>query len=358
MASTVTLGQKDLAKIQQQYVLNSLIAKRLNTNIEFVGARTVRIYTVGTVPINDYDRTASANRYGTPQEVGDSVQELTMMKDRSFTGIIDKGNSRDQVINKAGKFLKTQVSEAVIPEMDAYAFQRLAKLGGTIVGTSTAITAANVIARLSAGRAKLLNMRVPVTGRTLYVSTVMFNALVDTDQFKNLDKLGSKAIINGQIGEIYGSPVVELPEDLIAAGVNFLWVHKDAASAPRKLDETNIHVNPPGISGNLVEGRNYYDTFVIGAKAGGVYVDVTTGSGVSVLAAPTIAPATGVISPASGATAQFTVDGTDPRFSASAVVGTAPTVTPGTVVKAYVWRNDTESATYYHSPVTAVTVTG
>lgn len=85
------------------------------------------------------------------------------------------------------------------------------------------------------------------------------------------------------------------------------------------------HIDPPGISGNLVEGRFYYDLFVYGHKADGVYVDVTTGGSVTVLAAPTIAKAGGAITAAEGATAYYTTDGTDPRYSLTAKAGTAPT---------------------------------
>ncbi len=356
MASTIVLGQKDRKKIENHYTTGSLVAARLNRNLEFVGAKAVRVYTVGTVDVNDYDRTASANRYGKPEEVGDTVQELVMSQDKSFTGIIDKGNSKDQVIDKAGRFLHVQTDEKMIPLMDTYCMKRLATLGGTIVGSGTAITAANVIARLNAGRTALKNKRVPETMRTLFVNTLVFNALVETDYFKNLDKLGAKAIAKGQVGEIFGSPVVELPDDVMPKGVNFVWVQRYAAAAPRKIEETKIHVDPPGISGNLVEGRTYYDCFVFGAKADGIYVDVTTGGGVTVLAMPTLAAATGAITAASGSTAKYTTDGSDPRYSVSAKVGTAPDVKAGDVVKAFAYREDTDAATYYNSPVAEVTV--
>ena len=56
-----------------------------------------------------------------------------------------------------------------------------------------------------------------------------------------------------------------------------------------------------------------------------MYVDVTTGGSVTVLAAPTIAKAGGAITAAEGATAYYTTDGTDPRYSLTAKAGTAPT---------------------------------
>ncbi|MBQ5755519.1 MAG: hypothetical protein IIV90_07590 [Oscillospiraceae bacterium] len=261
-------------KIQQKFARESLVDGRLSNNLDFVGARTVVVTTITPVIINDYKREGSANRYGEPKEVLDTKQELTMGRDRSFSGIIDKGNNMDQAINKAAKFLNVQVSEAMVPEMDKYKLGVLAKDG--VAGSETGVlTAENVIDRLSAARKALLNGNVPVKGRTWFVTSDVFDLLVKTDQFKSLQDLGSRALAKGQVGEIFGAPVVEVPEDIMPEGVNFILVHKDAACSPTKIAEGKVHVDPPGISGNLVEGRYYYDCFVFEAKKQGVYVDKT-----------------------------------------------------------------------------------
>ena len=49
-------------------------------------------------------------------------------------------------------------------------------------------------------------------------------------------------------------------------------VNKNAVTSPVKLSEYKIHDNPPGINGWLVEGRVYYDAFVLSNKEKGVYV--------------------------------------------------------------------------------------
>lgn len=74
--------------------------------------------------MNDYTSTG-ANRYGTPAELEDSVQELTLTKDRSFTFTIDKSNYQDTgMLKEAGAALQRQIDEVIIPELDIY---RLAK---------------------------------------------------------------------------------------------------------------------------------------------------------------------------------------------------------------------------------------
>lgn len=255
MSQTVNLDTKYSKKIDQAFTIASLLKGRLSAENEFVGARTVRIHNINTVPLNDYNRGASANRYGEPAEVGDTVQELTMTQDKSFSGVIDKGNNMDQSINKAGKFLGVEMSEEVIPAYDKYCFGRLCTLAGKIVGSADAVSGTNVIKRMSAARKWMLDRKVPLKGRTWYVRSDVFTALVECDQFKNLEKLGTKAVAQGQVGELFGAPVVEVPEDYLSAGVNFILLHKRAATAPEKIHDCKTHIDPPGISGNLVEGR-------------------------------------------------------------------------------------------------------
>ena len=280
--ATVVLSEKYSDKIQQKWTAGSFVDGRLSNDLSFVGARTVQVYTIGTVAVGDYNRTLSANRYGTPAEIGDTVQELYMSQDKAFTGIIDKGNSLDQSIKKAGKFLSVQSEEVIVPMMDKYKLQRLADFAGTRVASSTALSASNIITRMAAARAKFLDNRVPTTGRTWFVTTDVYNLLIQTDYFKNLAKLGESGIIKGQVGEIFGAPVIECPADIMPASCNFILVHKDAACTPKKIAETKLHTDPVGVSGNLVEGRYYYDCFVFNAKKMGVYADFT-GS-----AAPTV----------------------------------------------------------------------
>ena len=348
---TVHLHEKYSKKLDQAFTLGSVVKGRLNKEEEFVGARTVRIANINTVPLGDYNRGATANRYGTPTEVGDTVQELTMSQDKSFSAVIDKGNNLDQCINKAGRFMKIETEEEVIPAYDKYCLGRLAILGGTIAGASEAISATNVIKRMSAARQAFVNGKVPVANRTWYVNSAVFNALVETDQFKNLDKLGTKAVAKGQVGEIFGAPVVEVPDEYLPKGVNFILVHKRAACAPEKIWDNNLHIDPPGISGNLIEGRYYYDCFVYGHKAVGIYVDVTTGDGVEVLAAPEISATDGAVT--ADGTVWYTTDGTDPRYSATRKMGKAPGAEAGTRVRAY---QETEGK--FPSPVAEKEITG
>lgn len=94
--------------------------------------------------MGDYT-TEGASRYGTPEELGNEVQEMTLAKDRAFTFTIDKKSEDDTMgTMEAGAALRRQIDEVVIPEIDTY---RIAKLvagadAGNIV-KDTAVTKAN-----------------------------------------------------------------------------------------------------------------------------------------------------------------------------------------------------------------------
>ena len=54
--------------------------------------------------------------------------------------------------------------------------------------------------------------------------------------------------------------------------MNFIITHPAAMTSPIKIADYKQHENPPGINGWLVEGRIYYDAFVLKNKKTAIYV--------------------------------------------------------------------------------------
>lgn len=256
------------------YAKQSLVASKLSNNFEFLGNKTVKVMTPTTVPMNDYSRTG-VNRYGEPVEMEDTIQELTCTQDKSFALTIDKGNFEDQGYQKTARRMASyQMATRAIPEMDKYMLEKLvAGAGGSASG---AMNKSNIYAAIAAGTAALDDAEAPESGRTLFINSTNYALLRQAPEFLGLEKLGSKAVGKGVVGEVDGMQVVKVPAGRWPASTNFIIVHKDAAVAPIKLDDTKIHIDPPGISGNLIEGRQYYDCFVFDAKEKGVYVHKAT----------------------------------------------------------------------------------
>ena len=270
----INLATKYAKKVAERFYQESLTESSFSKNLdaEFVGVKTVIVPSVDVVAMNDYQRTG-ANRYGEPADLQDTKQEFTMKKDRSFTFVIDKGDNMEQnMIKNAGKAIARQLREVVTPEIDTYRFAQWAAGAGQNVTLSAALDKTNILDELIAAKIALDNKLVPAKGRTLYVGSVAYTALLGCEEYIRLDALGSKSIVNGKVGEIMGMDVKFVPDTYLPEGVAFMVILKDAAISPVKLHEYKIHKAPVGYSGHVCEGRFIYDAFVLDTKKNGIYV--------------------------------------------------------------------------------------
>lgn len=269
----INYASKYAQKIDERFSREALTGAAVNNDYDFVGTKTVNVYSVPTAPMNDYTRTG-AERYGTPTELENTVQELTMSKDRSFTFTIDRGNFDDtQMANAAGAALQRQLREVVIPEIDTYRFKTICdNAGKTAKG---ALTSSNAYAAFLDGTTELIDKKVPTDGCAAFVSSAFYKLIKEDQSFIKNGDLSQKMLIKGQVGEIDGIPVIVVPSSYLPTGINFIILNKNAATAPVKLAEYKIHDNPPGINGWLIEGRVYYDAFVLNSKKDAIYVHKT-----------------------------------------------------------------------------------
>lgn len=324
--------------MHRSYIETSLVAPHLTDEYDFTGAKTVRVSAPLTVPMNDYTRTG-ANRYGTPTELKDAVQEMTLTQDKSFALTIDKGNSQDKNDTEAfaKKMLSLQLAERAIPEFDKYALDVLSKKAGTIVGSSTALSKTNIVDRITDGTVFLDDAEIAQNGRTLFVNAATYKLLKLADEFTNVDKIANMTLTKGVVGKFDNMTVVKVPKGRWPENVNFIIVQRAAATAPTTIHDAKVHKDPPGISGNLLEGRNYYDCFVIASRAKGVYVDVDTNKA-QICATPTVSSSGAISSTTGSCQFKYTIDGSDPRYSTTAIVGSQTSPTSGVTVKAYAYK--------------------
>ena len=272
---TVNYAEKFSQKVDERFAREALTTNIVNQDFDFIDAETVKVYTVETSAMNDY-KTTGQNRYGTADELGNSVQTMTLSQDRSFTFTID--NKSLQGTNGAmaeGKALARQISEVVIPEIDKYRLSKIvAGAETTHVGTGT-VNKTNAYELVLEGQSKLDDALVPTAGRILHVSPKFYKLIKLDDTFVKNSDLGQEITIKGQMGMIDGMPVVLTPTTYLPTGVKFVIAHSAATTSPVKLQDYKIHDNPPGINGKLVEGRIRYDAFVLDAKKKAIYVHKT-----------------------------------------------------------------------------------
>lgn len=307
-------------------------------DMEFSGVRTVHVKSLKTEPLQDYDRTAdvgNGSRYGKTKEVGNEEQTFTMTQDKSLSLSVDKGNNAEVMDkHKVGAIMKAEREEHIIPEVDAYRLRKWAQDAGIHYELAAAPTTDNIIEYIVKARNYQRNKGVKGTV-TLLIPYEYLDTLMLAKQWINLDSLGGKTLPKGTVGQICGMNVKPVTSESMPANAVFMITYKKSIISPMKIKDFKGHVDPPGLSGDLIEFRMMYDAFVLGKLADGVLVACLPGT---VAKTPTItmdgAKATVV---STGATAiYYTTDGSDPRYSVDAKPYTAVvTLNAGDVLRAY-----------------------
>lgn len=95
--ATYDLASKYSTKVDELFSREALKNLVTNRDYSWDGVDTVYVYSIPTVTMNDYVR-SGANRYGTPDELGNSTQKLQIRKDRSWTFTIDKLNKNQSMM--------------------------------------------------------------------------------------------------------------------------------------------------------------------------------------------------------------------------------------------------------------------
>lgn len=340
--AVINLASRYASAVQERFsaesFTDSLFSKELD--MEFHGVKSVTVYDVGTADINDYARTGS-NRYGTPEDLGDNLQEFTMEQDKASTWTIDKGNARQQFnIKQGSSSLKRQLREKYAPLIDRYRLRVWAEGAGKHAPVS-APTKATIVSLMLDANIYLDNRLVPDSGRVFLLPASYYKDVLLSDEFSKADALLVKAIGKGTVGEIAGVPVKKLPDSYFPAGVYFLEVFKGAAISPVQLKDYNINTAPQGVSGVLVEMRMIFDAFVRGTKADGIYAAIDPGCAVEAPAVSFAANTATMTSATAGASIRYTVDGSDPRYSKSAETYDSagkPVVAADATVRAYAFK--------------------
>jgi N4-gp56 family major capsid protein len=270
------LASKYSSKVDERLKLGSFTEAAINRDYDWEGVNSISVYSVATSPMNNYSSTG-LSRYGTAAELDNSVQTLTLTRDRSFTFTIDRKNYQDtQMVMESGKALARQIDEVIVPEIDIYRLAAMSAAGITAGNTATAaVTTSNAYKVFLDGGAALDEDKVPAAGRISFVTPAYYNFLKQDSTFIKASEIAQNMLIKGQVGEVDGVKIVKVPSTYLPANTAFIITHPMATVSPTKLEDYKVHDNPPGINGWLVEGRKRYDAFVLNNKANCIYVHKT-----------------------------------------------------------------------------------
>ena len=271
----INLADKFEKKVSERYHAKSYTQGWAGAEYSFDGVKTIKIYSINTVPLQKYARNAFApeaggvisftgSRYGTAFDITDTETQLTMGEDRSFTYVIDKGEGKQQYnIKSANRALTRECDEVITPYMDKYNITKWAREAGLKISLPTGGLDKTNIAEFFIDINKYMNERfLPEDGRVAYVKSYVLKAAKLCDEFDGISAKESR-ITAGHVGTFDGINLVWLPESYFPANVDIMVIAKSALLAPMKLKEYKIHVDPPGLSGDLVEGRIIHDAFIV-----------------------------------------------------------------------------------------------
>lgn len=277
----INLVTKFSPLVDEKFTAESKTSLVTNKDYDFIGTHSIKIYSVGTAPMNDYGRNTTLgtgesevlSRYGVIKDLATTVQEVSMEKDRSFTFVIDK-EDEDETLGalNAGSALARQLREVVIPEVDKYTYAKMSANAGKTVTES--ITNTTAYTSINAGNEEFDEKMVPMEGRVVTCVPAFYTMLKQDKNAVLETETGQNMRIKGVVSNMDGVTIQKVPSSLLPENTNFILSHKIATTQAIKLAEYKINNDPQGISGALVEGRIYYTAFVRENKKSAIYVSV------------------------------------------------------------------------------------
>jgi hypothetical protein len=266
----INLAQKYSSVVSERFTKESVTAIATNHDYDWEGVDTVKVYSVGTVPLTDYTR-SGVNRFGTLTDLQDTVQTMKLTQDKAFTYVVDRGDNIEQMnIKQAATTLARQVREVITPALDMYrlgVMTAAATAAGQVI--ATAPTQDNIVDLLGQCSVYLTNALVPTLGRTLWINASTANMLVLNTKtgFQANRDMNAALNISGLIGSIMSMDVISIPDTYFPAKTSALIGYGQAMVTPMKLQMLRALTEVQGIDGVVCEGRIIHDAFVLDAKA-------------------------------------------------------------------------------------------
>lgn len=276
---SIELVTKFAPKTDEMFMAESKRSLLTNSDYDWTGARTVKVWKISTVPLNDYSRTgrvadedtaAMLSRYGDITDLNAAAEEMLLKKDRSFIFNVDKLD-QDETAGQlaAASALARELRERVIPEVDTYTYGVMVTNAGTKADVAE-LTKDNIADCILDGSEAMDNAEVPDTERVLVVTPDTYKVLKKAVEFDKTD-IGADMRLRGVIAMMDGMAVVRVPASRLPAGFGFMIAHPSATVAPVKLEDYGIHSDTVLSSGDIVTGRVAYDAFVLENKVKGIY---------------------------------------------------------------------------------------
>lgn len=278
----IDLVTQYLPYVDELFATESKKSLLTNEDLSWNGAHTIKVYKINTASMNDYGRSGPEDgnwsRYGSVQGLDATTEEFTLKNDRSFTFAVDKldvDETGEQLASATA--LARQIREVVIPEVDTYVYGVMTS-GAGHKPAAVVLTKENIYTEIIKASNALDNAEAPESGRVILVTPDVYLLMKQCKDITMETDIGNDMRLRGVISNLDGCSVIKVPSKRLPENFGFMMAHPVATVAPTKLEDYKIHSDPPGISGDLVEGRICYDAFVLENKAKAIYYQVQPAS--------------------------------------------------------------------------------
>lgn len=270
-------------KTDELFKAESKLSLLTNTDYDWTGAHSIKLWKISTAEMNDYARNrtsgveesaASISRYGQLLDLNAQTEELVLKKDRSFIfniDALDMDETAQQLEEQTA--LGRQLREVVIPEVDKYVYNVMVNGAGKKAEAAD-LSKSNVYTYILAGSEYLDDHEVPDTERVLVVTPATYTLLKQATEFDHTE-VGAEMKARGVVAVLDGMNVVKVPAIRLPDKFGFMIAHPSATTAPVKLEDYGTHKDTPLSSGTIVTGRVCYDAFVLDNKKDGIYYQPT-----------------------------------------------------------------------------------
>ena len=287
MANSIALATKYEPILDElySYESRSAILDTANSNINWIGADTVKVAKMSLNGLADYSRN-SGFVAGSETLTWETMQ---LTHDRGISYTIDRMDSDESLGQAFGRLAGEFIKVHEVPEVDAVRFAKYAS-AVTPVKADITVGTTDVPGLIDAGTQAMDEAEVPYEGRILFVSPTAYAGLKakitrylanETEVQRNIEMYNDMRVItvpqsrfntlvtlnNGGGGSFGFAPT--------AGGykINFMIIHPSAVVQPIKHRLVNIipaDLNQTA-DGDKFNFRVYYDAFTLDNKIGGIY---------------------------------------------------------------------------------------
>lgn len=336
----INLMKKYAKPINQAYKYETILAGKTSEQFDWKGVNAIISTNIKTEPLQNYNRNTSGNRFGEQKEVQDEQQNMELQWDLSVPLSVDKGNYKEGMEMKtAGVLVHDEMNEQINPEVERLAMNEWAIRAGQYLTITDDDDGLLILRDMMRAEAAMINKRVPKKERFAAVDANLMPYI--RTALTSCNDITDKMVLQGLVGRIGTLNILEVPHGDMPLNCHILAWQKKSVYLAKTIMDCNLHKDPPGLSGLRVEFRHRFGAFVDMKYCNGV-VAILAASQQATAVTPTTAR---VLDLNSGDTVYYTLDGSDPRYSKTAVKITSDTTVSstdapvGTVIKAVTWNS-------------------